>query len=257
MISVLPAKKKSKEITCIFAFATLQVRAAPLIGPACQQQRCAKVQAGGGGMYPKVYEGGAVPPNDQELTTAQKEMLQLGTALRNIGWLSFWSQLILTSVSAVILLFSVGVTSQGSLSINAIDIFTFVGVAAGLMTTGLSWTWIRAGRRLAFLQEIKLQQCMATVLACTNLNLIGMGAAILGLQATVGALVAKTLSASASYYGPKAAPPPVAFDVFSVQVRTSSSNLRSCIFEGLVLIFLPSFLTVFHSLFFFTLKVNM
>ncbi len=38
--------------------------------------------------------------------------LQVGTALRNIGWLSFWAQLTLTVVSAVILLFSVGVTSQ-------------------------------------------------------------------------------------------------------------------------------------------------
>jgi hypothetical protein len=36
----------------------------------------------------------------------------VGTALRNIGWISFWSQLVLSIVSAVVLLFSTGVTAQ-------------------------------------------------------------------------------------------------------------------------------------------------
>ncbi len=44
----------------------------------------------------------------------QVDRLAVGTALRNIGWLSFWGQLVLTVVSAVILLFSVGVTNQVS-----------------------------------------------------------------------------------------------------------------------------------------------
>jgi Protein of unknown function (DUF3611) len=167
------------------------------------------------------------------LTVNQKEMLQLGTALRNIGWLSFWGQLILTTVSAIILLFSTGVTSQGALSVNPIDICTFIGVGCGIITTSLSWTWIRAGRRLGFLQDVKLQQCMATVLACTNLNLVGMGAAILGLQATVGSLVAKTLTTAAGgYYGPRAQAPPVAFDVFSVQ---ACANTIMAHFVGMVL----------------------
>lgn len=40
------------------------------------------------------------------------------------------------------------------------------------------------------------------------------------MQATVGSLVAKTLSAAsaAGFYGQRTAPPPAAFDVFSVQV---------------------------------------
>jgi len=161
-------------------------------------------------------------------------MLQLGTALRNIGWLSFWFQLILTTVSGVILLFSSGISSVGVVSINPMDICTLVGVACGLITTFLSWTWIRAGRRLGLLQEVKLQQCMGTVLASTNLNLIGMGSTILGLQAVVGGLVAKTLTtaAGAGYYGPRGAPPPVAFDVFSVQ---ACANTIMAHFAGLVL----------------------
>ena len=60
-----------------------------------------------------------------------------------------------------------------------------------------------------------------------------MGAAILGLQATVGSLVGKTLTTAAGgYYGPRAAAPPVAFDVFSVQ---ACANTIMAHFVGMVL----------------------
>lgn len=53
------------------------------------------------------------------------------------------------------------------------------------------------------------------------LNLLGMGAAILGMQATVGLLVAKALTTSANpyYQGiPPGSSPVLALDVFLVQV---------------------------------------
>lgn len=175
---------------------------------------------------------GVVRAAGSEITPAQMDGLQLGTALRNIGWISFWSQLILSTVSGVVLLFSMGVTSGGAITANPIDVCTLIGVGSGLVTSMLSWTWIRAGRRLGELKEIKLQQCMGTVLASTNLNLVGMGATIIGLQATVGGLVAKTLSsAAAGAFYPRNAPP-VAFDVFSVQ---SCTNTIMSHFVGLVL----------------------
>ncbi|KAI8113832.1 hypothetical protein M9435_003823 [Picochlorum sp. BPE23] len=169
-----------------------------------------------------------------EFTPSEQDKLQLGTALRNIGWLSFWSQLILSTVSGVVLLFSMGITAGGSFSATPTDICTLVGVGCGLLTSMLSWTWIRSGRKLEEMKSIKLQQCMGTVLASTNLNLLGMGATILGLQANVGTLVAKTLTSAAGgmYYNPRAAPPPVAFDVFSVQ---SCTNTIMAHFVGLVL----------------------
>ena len=171
-------------------------------------------------------------PEAQNLTEQQREQLKLGTALRKIGWISFYAQLVLSTVSGVILLFSSGITSSGALSVNPLDACTLVGVAGGLITSFLSWGWIRAGRRLAFLQDVKLQTVLATILAGTNLNLASMGATIIGLQATVGSLVGKTLSAAAGgYYGPRA-PPPVAFDVFSVQ---ACANVIMAHFVGLVL----------------------
>jgi hypothetical protein len=53
------------------------------------------------------------------------------------------------------------------------------------------------------------------------LNLLGMGAAILGMQATVGLLVAKALTSSANPYYQQMTPgysPVLALDVFLVQV---------------------------------------
>lgn len=53
------------------------------------------------------------------------------------------------------------------------------------------------------------------------LNLLGMGAAILGMQATVGLLVAKALTSSANPYYQGISPgstPVLALDVFLVQV---------------------------------------
>jgi hypothetical protein len=54
------------------------------------------------------------------------------------------------------------------------------------------------------------------------LNLLGMGAAILGMQATVGLLVAKALTSSANPYYQQISPgysPVLALDVFLVQVN--------------------------------------
>lgn len=53
------------------------------------------------------------------------------------------------------------------------------------------------------------------------LNLLGMGAAVLGMQATVGGLVAKALTSSAGPYYQGISPgssPVLALDVFLVQV---------------------------------------
>ena len=53
------------------------------------------------------------------------------------------------------------------------------------------------------------------------MNLLGMGSAILGMQATVGLLVAKALTTSANPYYQGVAPgssPVLALDVFLVQV---------------------------------------
>lgn len=53
-------------------------------------------------------------------------------------------------------------------------------------------------------------------------NLVGMGSALVGLQAALGSLLSKTLTAAPGLWGVTyraGGGPPVALDIFSVQVR--------------------------------------
>jgi len=148
----------------------------------------------------------------------------LSTAIRNIGWISFWSQFVLSVVSGVVLLFSTGATS-GAAQVSPTDALTATGVLTGLIAAFISWGLVRTGRLIAEGKQVKLEFVMAAVLASTRLNLIGLGATILGMQASIGGLVAKTLSSAAggmAYYNVRAPPPPVAFDVFTVQSGMNS-----------------------------------
>ena len=151
----------------------------------------------------------APPPSHPHLQAG------LSTAIRNIGWISFWSQFVLSVVSGVVLLFSTGATS-GAAQVSPTDALTATGVLTGLIAAFISWGLVRTGRLIAEGKQVKLEFVMAAVLASTRLNLIGLGATILGMQASIGALVAKTLSSAAggmAYYNVRAPPPPVAFDV--------------------------------------------
>uniref|UniRef100_A0A1D2A1H8 Protein TIC 21, chloroplastic n=1 Tax=Auxenochlorella protothecoides TaxID=3075 RepID=A0A1D2A1H8_AUXPR len=197
----------------------------------------------GAGGYPPIYRGQQVAgqqgpgqrvPSQQvgdiqgqpamPVSAAAKNALAMGTALRNIGWLSFWAQLTLTIVASGILIFSTGIISQNPTELSFIDVCTLGGLVTSMISTFLAWTYIRAGRKLGQLKEVKLQGVVSTILTNGVLNLAGMGATILGLQASIGGLVGKTLtSASAAGYAYRTpAPPPVALDVFSIQASTNT-----------------------------------
>lgn len=191
--------------------------------PPRQQVQPAAQQQSGGGMYPPIYQSPLEAGG--KLNQHQEDMLRVGTALRNIGWLSFWGQLVLTVVSTVILLFSAGTVAGTTASFTFMDIANLFGIVCGYISTFLAWSYTRAGRKLGMLQEVKLPSIAGTVIANSNLNLLGMGATIISLQAIVGSLVAKTLSSASAagiYGAQRVTPPPVAFDVFSVQACTNT-----------------------------------
>ena len=138
----------------------------------------------------------------------------LSTAIRNIGWISFWSQFTLSIVSGVVLLFSTGMMAGGAFQPSPTDVLTATGVVTGLIAAFISWGLVRTGRLISEGKQVKLEFVMAAVLTSTRLNLIGLGATILGMQASIGGLVAKTLSSAAggmAYYNARVAPPPVAY----------------------------------------------
>lgn len=140
-------------------------------------------------------------------------------------------------VAAGILSFSVVAT--GKVSSPATFYATSGGIAAAFISVFWSFGYIRLSERLRKTanQPSKAPPRAEVVKGLRNgivLNLLGMAAAILGMQATVGQLVAKALTSSGTPYYQGIAPgysPVLALDVFLVQ---ASANTILSHFLGLV-----------------------
>ncbi|CAD6247801.1 unnamed protein product [Miscanthus lutarioriparius] len=210
--------------------------ASQLWGP---RKRSAAPHSGGGGgpvlVLALALVGTALPtppPTEQEvervkLEQVMKRLEKTARYFKNLGTFGFWSQLVCTIVSAGILAFSTVVTGKVTAP------FTFYATAAGIAAAFISVFWsfgyIRLSERLrrTSKEPAKAPPRADVVKSLKNgivLNILGMGAAVLGMQATVGALVAKALTTSAvPYYA--AAPgqsPVLALDVFLVQASANT-----------------------------------
>ncbi|CAN6277796.1 unnamed protein product [Urochloa humidicola] len=173
------------------------------------------------------------PPTEQEVERVKLEQVirrleKTARYFKNLGTLGFWSQLVCTIVSGGILSFSTVVTGKVTAP------FTFYATAAGIAAAFISVFWsfgyIRLSERLrrTAKEPAKAPPRADVVRSLKNgivLNILGMGAAVLGMQATVGALVAKALTTSAvPYYQAASAgqSPVLALDVFLVQASANT-----------------------------------
>ncbi|KAF8783694.1 hypothetical protein HU200_000373 [Digitaria exilis] len=155
-----------------------------------------------------------------------KEIRKTARYFKNLGTLGFWSQLVCTIVSGGILSFSTVVTGKVTAP------FTFYATAAGIAAA----LFQSSGHLVTFVSRKGLKDLQKNLLSFGQiappradvvkslrngivLNILGMGAAVLGMQATVGALVAKALTTSTvPYYQANPGQSPVlALDVFLVQ----------------------------------------
>ncbi|XP_018851260.1 protein TIC 21, chloroplastic-like [Juglans regia] len=185
------------------------------------------------------------PPFSSPNVEAEKEKLaqvakRLGNTSRQFkrfGSIGFWAQLVCTVVAAVILSFSVVVT--GKITSPATFYATAAGIAAAFISVFWSFGYVRLSdnlRRTAN-EPSKAPPRADVIKSLKNgivVNLLGLGAAILGMQATVGLLVAKALTSSVNPYSQGVAPgysPVLALDVFLVQ---ASANTILSHFLGLV-----------------------
>lgn len=150
---------------------------------------------------------------------------------RRLSWISFWGQLSLSCVSGVILVFSV--TVREGMMAPASTWLALVGVLTAFVSTFMAWTYRRAATALSkYDPKLDPRDYVKRLEVGCQLNLAGMGATILALQAEVGSLLTKTLSSStANPYAAKEAP--VAFDVFTVQ---ASTNTVMCHFVSILFI---------------------
>jgi hypothetical protein len=174
---------------------------------------------------------------------------------KRLGQLGFWGQLVCSVTAAVILAFSVLVTGHARAPVSTY--LTAGGIAAAFLSTFWSFGYTRLSQKLRdavndpakvtlyhndnlfYLNYAELCLCSNGVLCCREqappraevvkrlkdgivINLLGLGSLLLGLQATVGVLVAKALTSSSTPFlqgAPQGFSPVLALDVFLVQVR--------------------------------------
>ncbi|RLM55258.1 protein TIC 21, chloroplastic-like isoform X1 [Panicum miliaceum] len=157
-----------------------------------------------------------------------KKLEKTARYFKNLGNLGFWSQLVCTTVSAGILTLSAVATGDATAP------FTFcatsLGIIAAFISVFRSFGYIRLSERLRRTanEPAKAPARAAVVNNLRNsivFNVVGIGAAVLGLQATVGALLAKALTASSvPYYQgiPPGQSPVLALDIFLVQASANT-----------------------------------
>ncbi|GJN38903.1 hypothetical protein PR202_gb27984 [Eleusine coracana subsp. coracana] len=162
------------------------------------------------------------------LAQVSKKLEKTAQYFKNLGSVGFWSQLVCTIVSAGILSFSAVATGKATASFTLCA--TAVGIVAAFISVFRSFGYIRLSERLRrTAKEPSKAPPRAGVVKYlrTNifLNVLGMGAAVLGMQATVGALVAKALTTSSvPYYQgiPPGQSPVLALDIFLVQASANT-----------------------------------
>ncbi|KAG6514654.1 protein TIC 21, chloroplastic-like [Zingiber officinale] len=188
-----------------------------------------------------VRASAGLPSSDAEsekakLAQVSKRLENTSRYFKRLGSLGFWGQLVCTVVSAVILSFSLVITGKVT---SPVTFYTTAGgIVAAFISVFWSFGYIRLSERLRRTANdpAKAPPRADVVKSLKNgivLNLLGMGSAILGMQATVGLLVAKALTTSAVPYNQMSAgqSPVLALDVFLVQ---ASANTILSHFLGLV-----------------------
>jgi len=153
---------------------------------------------------------------------------KLRSALLTIGWFSWWSQAILSTVSGVLLLFANSVTTRPSTLTVVGRALTLAGLAAAIASTLWTVAYGKLARKLG--RESPPSAADAAESAGSiaavglTLNIVGMVLCLLGAETIVGTLAAKALTQSASAAGAGGfVPSPVqALDVLIVQANTNT-----------------------------------
>jgi hypothetical protein len=172
-----------------------------------------------------------------KIAQVAKRLERTAGYFKRLGSLGFWGQLVCSVVAAVILAFSVVISGQATSPVSTY--LTTGGIAAAFLSVFWSFGYIRLAQKLRETvgnpsKAPPRNQVVKNLKNGIIINLLGMGATLLGLQATVGALVAKALTTSSAPYlqGRATATSPVlALDVFLVQ---ASGNAIVAHFLGLV-----------------------
>jgi hypothetical protein len=142
-------------------------------------------------------------------STDMELILQSSQTLQRFSWLSWWSQVILTVVSSVILLFARNVTQRSSKIGGSGSGFALTGLGIVVSILSILWTWggARLGQKLATPSRrhslppdriLAATMIRRVVTVGISINLLGMTLGLLGSGQIVGGLAIQVLTLSSS-----------------------------------------------------------
>jgi amino acid transporter len=158
-----------------------------------------------------------------------EHLLKIAADFRRTGWISFWVQLVLAVISSFIIIFAVFSNSFSNAdgTPNPGSGFGFFFAISGLFALYISTFWafryttmgqqLRAANPAARPSRGEAMGLLRQGLMC---NLVGLGLIVVGSQAIVGSLVAKSFQQGGAFFGdPKDLVQ--ALDLFVVQANTN------------------------------------
>eukprot|EP00562_Extubocellulus_spinifer_P011853 CAMPEP_0178539730 /NCGR_PEP_ID=MMETSP0697-20121206/656_1 /TAXON_ID=265572 /ORGANISM="Extubocellulus spinifer, Strain CCMP396" /LENGTH=339 /DNA_ID=CAMNT_0020172033 /DNA_START=62 /DNA_END=1081 /DNA_ORIENTATION=- len=151
-----------------------------------------------------------LPPKSGSQKQTDNLIIDTAYTMRRLSWFSWWAQVILTTISSVILLFarSIGAAAAAESNGGSAMIkgtappagFLLGGIGIVLSVASIFWTWGKArlsnrllGGRTSRIQGANLLRRAITV--GSALNLAGMLATLLGTFVIIGGLATKVLTA--------------------------------------------------------------
>lgn len=135
---------------------------------------------------------------DSHLHPASSARQQTAASLRRLGWIGFWTQLVLTIASGLVLLFAI---LDPNLNINLKSGLALFSALGGIFFMCFSIYWFfhytRLSRKLTSVDS-SLHPSRKEIIRALGMgvlvNLVGMLLILIGVEVIIGTLLAKTLT---------------------------------------------------------------
>eukprot|EP00980_Cylindrotheca_fusiformis_P006430 scaffold1375_cov137-Cylindrotheca_fusiformis.AAC.19 len=167
-------------------------------------------------------------PEGRQVFKIDPVVKKTSSLTRSLSWFSWWSQLILTTVAAVTLVFSRNVIKQSRPSgSSTLPNFLLAGGGIACSCVSIFWTWAsrRLGRRLVRKPTSRVQcanMLRKTVDVGVAINLIGMLITIVGAEQIVGSLAIKVLTTPRNALATESSSLLQPLDILVVQANTNT-----------------------------------
>lgn len=186
-----------------------------------------------GKLYPDIPSDPGSDPDLEQLRASARWQ-------KSVSYVSFWLQIALSVVSGAVLAFSVLVSPPGGGTAAATKWLTLVGVVFAFFSAFFAHGFLTLADKLLRGEAVRRSWIVGNLINVNNLNLLGIGATIIGLQASVGTLVSKTFMTSfqTAFAAPgQAGNVLVPLDMYALQASTNTllSHFISLIFTNLLL----------------------